>query len=77
MPLLRISVHSIKTLSVFGETASMWKCSRKCIRLHENGVKTAGIHTKTPSVFGVTENEVKWKRISANIALAMIKLLMK
>ena len=46
--------------------SSSWK---RC----ENG----SVHTKTLSVFGVTKNEAKWKRISVDITLAMIKLLTK
>ena len=67
----RPSVHT-KTLSVFGETASMWKPSRKWIEMktHRYGLhENSSVHTKTLSVFAVTENEAKWKRFSADINL--------
>ena len=44
------------------ESASKWKCIRiRC--------ESGSAHNKTLSVFGVTENEAKWKRICVDIAL--------
>ena len=56
---------NVKTL----ESGSKWKRVRIVfVKRYENG----SVHMKTQSVFGVTENEAKWKRISVDIALVAV-----